>query len=100
MVRSWLSAFGGVAGLVEAEIVVPAGVAALLGATGLDGVAAAGEICAGRLPGGGVIGGLGPKNLAHNRITTRERSEATTMRSSCVSLKPFCGSLKNAPRSD
>jgi hypothetical protein len=57
----------------------------------------AGAVCAGRLACGKFVGGLGPKYLAQSRITTSDRSEATTMRSSCVNLNFFCGSLTNAP---
>jgi hypothetical protein len=57
----------------------------------------AGAVCSGRLACGTFVGGLGPKYLAQSKITTSDSSEAATMRSSCVNLNFFCGSLKNAP---
>src|SRR5689334_5520982 len=57
----------------------------------------AGAVCAGRLACGTFAGGFGPKYLAQSRITTSDRSEATTIRSSCVNLNFFCGSFTNAP---
>src|SRR5882672_2448933 len=105
MVRSSVSAFGAIAAFGAADTLVagrlvPAELV-LGGVTGtwlpLPGPGVAGAVWAGRLPCGVTAGGFGPKNLAHARITTSERSDATTMRSSCVSLNFFCGSLTNAP---
>src|SRR3984893_19430462 len=102
-VRSSASALGGVAGCDTPDTLVPGafepGVLLVGGAAAfgvlLPGVA--GAVCAGRFACGRFVGGLGPKNLAQSRITTSERSEATTMRSSCVNLDFFSGSLKNGP---
>src|ERR1700730_66801 len=103
MVRSSVSALGGVAAWATPDILVAGafepGVLladgdAVLGVL-LPGVA--GAVCAGRLACGKFVGGLGPKYLAQSRITTSDRSEATTMRNSCVNLTVFCGSLKNWP---
>src|SRR4029077_15782835 len=104
MVRSCVSAFGGIAACATSETLLAAPLEdeALVveGAVGapLPGVVTAGAVCAGRLACGRFVGGFGPKNLAHAKITTRDRSEATTMRSSCVNLNFFSGSVTNAPR--
>src|SRR6266436_1605054 len=104
MVRSCVSPFGGIAASatpealaiapleVDAPVVAePAELAGLVPGT-------AGAACPGRLACGSFVGGFGPKNFAHAKITTRERSEATTMRNSCVNLNFFSGSVTNAPR--
>src|SRR4051794_14865022 len=103
MVRSSVSALGGVAACATPDMlalaafepgtVLPEGGAAF----GVLLPCVAGAVCAGRLVCGGFVGSLGPKNLAQTKITTSDSSEATTMRSSCVSLNFFCGSLTNAP---
>src|ERR1700741_4828746 len=103
MVRSSVSALGRVAACTTPDI-LEAG-AFELGALLSPGEAAvgvlppgvAGAVCAGRFACGKFAGGLGPKNLAHSKITTSDSSEATTMRSSCVNLNFVCGSLTNAP---
>src|ERR1700720_3200644 len=103
MVRSSASALGGVAACDTPDTLVA--VPFEPGAPLVDGAVAlgvllpgvAGAVCTGRLACGRFVGGLGPKNLAQSRITTSERSEATTMRSSCVNLNFFSGSLKNGP---
>src|ERR1700687_1833346 len=104
MVRSCVSPFGGMAAsatpdalavvALEAAVPVvaePAELGVLL--PGIEG-----GVCAGRLACGRVGGGLGPKNVAQAKITTRDSSEATTIRSSCVNLNFFSGSVTNAPR--
>src|SRR5229473_8225695 len=104
MVRSCVSAFVGIAACATSETLLAAPleddalvVEGTVGAP-LPGPVTAGAVCAGRLACGRFVGGFGPKNLAHARITTRDRSEATTMRSSCVNLNFFSGSVTNAPR--
>src|SRR6266481_4520328 len=105
MVRSSVSAFGAIAAFGAADTLVAGRLVPgefVLGGVTVAGLpltapGVAGAVCAGRLPCGGTAGGFGPKNLAHARITTSDKSEATTMRSSCVSLNFFCGSLTNAP---
>src|SRR5260370_17992726 len=104
MVGSCVSTFVGieVSATPDAFVVVPLEAAvpvlAELAELGLLVLGIAGAVCTGRLPSGGTVVGLGPKNLAQARITTRDKSEATTMRSSCVNLNFFSGSLTNAPR--
>jgi hypothetical protein len=52
---------------------------------------------AGLLACGTFAGGLGAKNLAHDKITAIERIEAIRMRISEESSFFFCGSLTNEP---
>src|SRR6267143_6374989 len=103
MVRSCVSAFGGIAACATPDTLVIVPLAAAvplvvgLAELGLPFPGVTRAVCAGRLPCGRTGGGLGAKNLAQAKITIRDNSEATTMRSSCVSLNFFCGSLTNAP---
>src|SRR5258708_19792564 len=73
------------------------GVAAL--GVPLPGVVGAGAVCAGRLPCGRFVGGFGPKNLAHSKITTSDNSEATTMPSSPLNFNFSSASLTHSPPS-
>src|ERR1700688_1059296 len=103
MVRSCVSPFGGIAASATPEARdVPLEVAGLVvrepAELGALAPGLAGAVCAGRLACGRFVGGFGPKNFAQARITTSDRSEATTMRSSCVNLNFFSGSVTNAPR--
>src|SRR5258706_8995067 len=103
MVRSSASALGGVAAWATPDMLVAGAFdpGVLLadgdGALGVLLPGVAGAVCAGRLACGKFVGGLGPKYLAQSKITTSDRSEATTMRSSFVSLNFFSGSLTNSP---
>src|ERR1700686_3216044 len=105
MVRSSVSALGRLAAWTTPDILVAFPFAlpgvlvdGVVPRAALLGVVGAVAVCAGRFVCGTLVGGFGPKNLAQSKITTRDSSEATTIRSSCVSLNFFCGSLTNAPR--
>src|SRR6267378_2878453 len=103
MVRSSVSALGGIAACATPDMLVPGAFEPGVflvdgdGALGVPLPGVAGAVCAGRFACGKFVGGLGPKYLAQSKITTSDRSEATTMRSSCVNLNFFRGSLTNAP---
>jgi hypothetical protein len=72
---------------------------AFCGAEGLEvpGLVLAGAVSVGLLACGGMEGGFGAKYLAQSKITTMDSSEASTMRTSWLSLLFFNGSLTNGP---
>ena len=106
--RSWASAFGGIAAAFEGAIPVatPAGVGVFdlfPGVAGdveddvAGGFVPAGDVIAGLFACGKFAGGFGAKNLAHNKITAIESIEAIKIRISEESSFFFCGSLTNEP---
>src|SRR6266850_2961549 len=99
-VRSCESLLGTtVDGAAAAIVVAAVGACDVFAVGDATGPGVAGAVCPGRFVCGEGVGGFGPKNFAHSRITPTDSSDATSIRNSGVNLS-FCpGKLTNAPHS-
>src|SRR6267378_1828734 len=99
-VRSCESLLGTtVDGAAAAIVVAAVGACDVFAVGDAAGPGVAGAVCADRFVCGEGVGGFGPKNFAHSRITPTDSSDATSIRNSGVNLS-FCpGKLTNAPHS-
>src|SRR6267378_894222 len=99
-VRSCESLLGTtVDGAAAAIVVAAVGACDVFAVGDAAGPGVAGAVCADRFVCGEGVGGFGPKNFAHSKITPTDSSDATSIRSSGVNLS-FCpGKLTNAPHS-